>query len=67
MIIFCILQGGLDNIESAKTYYSQALKLNPNNIRALYGLYLVILLVGKIEFVASFNLHIFNFSAVIIL
>lgn len=25
----------------AKTYYSQAIKLNPNNLRALYGLYLV--------------------------
>lgn len=35
------LQGGLENIEIAKTYYSQAVKLNPNNLRALYGLYLV--------------------------
>lgn len=34
-------QGGLENIELAKTYYSQAVKLNPNNLRALYGLYLV--------------------------
>ncbi|XP_055324291.1 ER membrane protein complex subunit 2-A-like [Sitodiplosis mosellana] len=32
--------GGLENIELAKTYYSQAVKLNPNNLRALYGLYL---------------------------
>lgn len=36
-----IPQGGLENIELAKTYYSQAVKLNPNNLRALYGLYLV--------------------------
>lgn len=35
------LQGGLDNIELAKTYYSQAIKSNPNNLRALYGLFLV--------------------------
>ncbi|XP_019865181.1 ER membrane protein complex subunit 2 [Aethina tumida] len=33
-------QGGQENIEIAKNYYCQALKLNPNNIRALYGLYL---------------------------
>lgn len=34
-------QGGLENIELARSYYCQALKLNPKNIRALYGLYLV--------------------------
>ncbi|KAJ8942242.1 hypothetical protein NQ318_003089 [Aromia moschata] len=33
-------QGGLENLEMARTYYYQALKLNPNNIRALYGIYL---------------------------
>ncbi|EDW85169.1 uncharacterized protein Dwil_GK12757 [Drosophila willistoni] len=32
--------GGVENIETARTYYSQALKLNPQNLRALYGLYL---------------------------
>lgn len=32
--------GGMDNMEVARTYYTQALKLNPNNLRALYGLYL---------------------------
>lgn len=32
--------GGIDNIEIAKTYYSQAIKLNSNNLRALWGLYL---------------------------
>lgn len=32
--------GGMENIEIAKTYYAQAVKLNANNLRALYGLYL---------------------------
>ncbi|CAO1423311.1 unnamed protein product [Diamesa hyperborea] len=32
--------GGIENIEIAKTYYCQAIKLNANNLRALYGLYL---------------------------
>ncbi|KAL7022507.1 hypothetical protein ACKWTF_012274 [Chironomus riparius] len=32
--------GGQDNIEIAKSYYAQAIKLNGNNLRALYGLYL---------------------------
>ena len=34
-------QGGFENIEMAKTYYSKAVTCNPNNIRALYGLLLV--------------------------
>lgn len=34
------LQGGVENIEIARTYYSQAIKLNPHNLRALYGLFL---------------------------
>lgn len=38
---FFVEQGGQDNYELAKTYYSQAVKLYPNNLRALYGLYLV--------------------------
>ncbi|KAJ8959271.1 hypothetical protein NQ314_006299 [Rhamnusium bicolor] len=33
-------QGGLENLEMARTYYYQTLKLNPKNIRALYGIYL---------------------------
>lgn len=32
--------GGLDNVEIAKSYYCQAIKLNQNNLRALYGLFL---------------------------
>jgi cytochrome c-type biogenesis protein CcmH/NrfG len=31
-------QGGYEHLEMAKTYYSHAVKLNPNNMRALYGL-----------------------------
>lgn len=33
--------GGAENIEIAKTYYLHAYKLNPKNLRVLYGLYLV--------------------------
>ncbi|XP_050429088.1 ER membrane protein complex subunit 2-like [Adelges cooleyi] len=32
--------GGVDNLELARAHYSYAILLNPNNIRALYGLYL---------------------------
>lgn len=34
-------QGGLENLELARSYYYQALRLNPKNIRTLYGIYLV--------------------------
>lgn len=33
--------GGIENYEIARSYYSQAVKLNSNNLRALYGLFLV--------------------------
>ncbi|XP_013192897.1 ER membrane protein complex subunit 2 [Amyelois transitella] len=33
--------GGVENMELAKAYYCQALKLNPDNMRALLGLFLV--------------------------
>lgn len=33
-------EGGSDNMDMAKTYYCHTIKLNPNNIRALYGLFL---------------------------
>lgn len=33
--------GGIENYEIAKQYYAQAIKLNQNNLRAVYGLYLV--------------------------
>lgn len=32
--------GGLENFEIAKIYYSQTVKLNPKNLRGLFGLYL---------------------------
>lgn len=32
--------GGMENIEMAKTHYCKAAKLNVNNLRALYGLFL---------------------------
>merc|ERR1712018_1071545 len=31
-------QGSVDHLEMAKVYYSHAIKLNPENMRALYGL-----------------------------
>lgn len=33
-------QGGLDNVELAKSYFCQAAKLNPKNVRAHFGLFL---------------------------
>merc|ERR1711974_204659 len=33
-------QGGFENMELAKTYYCHTIKINPNNMRALYGLLL---------------------------
>nr|CAG4648206.1 EOG090X0CGE [Moina brachiata]SVE93234.1 EOG090X0CGE [Moina brachiata] len=33
-------QGGFENLEMARSYYAQAAKLNPKNVRALYGLIL---------------------------
>lgn len=34
-------QGGYDNLEIARSHYCLALKLSPNNMRALYGIFLV--------------------------
>ncbi|XP_074172364.1 ER membrane protein complex subunit 2 isoform X1 [Rhinolophus sinicus] len=33
-------QGGLENLELSRKYFSQALKLNNRNMRALFGLYM---------------------------
>jgi len=33
-------QGGFENMEIARSHYCMAVKLNPNNMRALYGLFL---------------------------
>ncbi|KAG7155964.1 ER membrane protein complex subunit 2-like [Homarus americanus] len=35
-----VLNGNLDNMEIARSYFCQAAKLNPGNVRALYGLFL---------------------------
>jgi len=43
------LQGGYENLEIARSYYAQAAKLNPNNIRAVYGLILVILFLAFLK------------------
>lgn len=34
-------QGGYDNYKMARKYYAHALELNPDNLRALYGLLMV--------------------------
>jgi hypothetical protein len=34
-------QGGTDNMDMARSYFAQAVKLNPTNTRALFGLLLV--------------------------
>lgn len=33
-------QGGTNDLEIAKKYFAQSLKLNPNNMRSLFGLYM---------------------------
>jgi tetratricopeptide (TPR) repeat protein len=33
--------GGIENLDMARKYFAQSLKINPNNVRALYGFYLV--------------------------
>lgn len=48
-------QGGFDNMELARSYFSQALKLNPRNMRALYGVYLVSIL-SIIDLLANYQL-----------
>ena len=41
-------QGGFEHMEMAKTYYCHTIKLNPDNMRALYGLLLVS---GRLAFI----------------
>ncbi|VDO11065.1 unnamed protein product [Rodentolepis nana] len=40
---FCIKysEGGVENLELARAYFAHACRLNPTNVRALYGLFLV--------------------------
>ncbi|XP_046994537.1 ER membrane protein complex subunit 2-like [Schistocerca americana] len=39
-------QGGFENMELARAHYCEAIKLNPNNMRALYGLFLAATNIG---------------------
>jgi len=34
-------QGGQENVELARKYFAQAMKLNAHNTRAIYGFFLV--------------------------
>jgi len=45
-------QGGIENLELARAHYCMALKLCPDNVRALYGVLLV----------SGFNLSLVAFS-----
>lgn len=48
--------GDPDNMAIARTYFAQAIKLNPNSVRSLYGCFLVRFLTGRvIESVACFT------------
>lgn len=38
-------QGGLENLELSRKYFAQALKLNNRNMRALFGLYMVSMII----------------------
>lgn len=44
-------QGGFENLELARAYYCQAVKLNPKNLRALLGLQMV----GIVDILYTFN------------
>lgn len=43
-------QGGFDNLELAMAYYCQALKLSPSNMRALFGLFLVGMVLKELNY-----------------
>ena len=49
-------QGGYEHLEMAKSYYSHAVRLNPNNMRALYGLLQVELIILETPCFSG-NLH----------
>lgn len=52
-------QGGSENLDIARIYYCQALKLNPKNMRALYGLYLVSSNFLKIRKLKNINSYLY--------
>lgn len=48
--------GDPDNMAVARTYFAQAIKLNPNSVRSLYGCFLVRFMTGRvIDSVACFT------------
>lgn len=48
--------GDPDNMAIARTYFAQAIKLNPNSVRSLYGCFLVRFMTGRvIDSVACFT------------
>jgi len=51
----------MDNMEHARKYFAQAMKLNSNNMRALFGFYLVSasLLSSNLSTSISLNLSLF--------
>jgi len=55
-----IFQGGPENIDLARAHYSYAILLNPNNIRALYGLYLVRKCINEISTISNLTLYLLS-------
>uniref|UniRef100_A0A8C3DCW6 ER membrane protein complex subunit 2 n=5 Tax=Neoaves TaxID=3078114 RepID=A0A8C3DCW6_CORMO len=57
-------QGGLENLELSRKYFAQALKLNNRNMRALFGLYMVSMIIyfPCYHFELSFAICCFVFS-----
>lgn len=51
-------QGGLENLELARKYFAQALKLNNRNMRALFGLYMVSCSENRHLLYFSFFVHV---------
>ena len=48
-------QGGIDNMEAARAYFSHALKLFPNNMRALFGLFMASCINGILAWTAQIS------------
>ena len=46
--IYFLSQGGFENLDIARLYFCQSYKLNPKNIRSLYGIFLVSILISTI-------------------
>lgn len=50
--------GDPDNMAIARTYFAQAIKLNPNSVRSLYGCFLVSTCEHRISTVYPFMIQI---------